>query len=106
MHYQGAAVIQIRITNDSTVLTDLQVQTCMAALQAQVHEDFFPSPWGVDAELTFMPKGQSPMPGQWQLVFADDSDQAGALGYHETTFNGDPIGYCFAKTSMDDDTSW
>jgi hypothetical protein len=102
----GQLMIQIRIVNVSTVLTDLQVQTCMAALQAQVHEDLFTSPWGIDATLTFMPKGQSPMPGEWQLLFADDSDQAGALGYHETTMYGNPIGYVFAKTSINDGVSW
>lgn len=99
-------MIQIGISNENTVVSDTRVQLCMAALQAQVHDDFYPSPWGIDAQLAFLPKGQSPSAGQWQLIFCDNSDQAGALGYHETTVNGDPIGYVFVKTSLDDGEAW
>lgn len=95
----------IGFTNESTVLTDAQVQGAMRCLQAQVSGDYYPA-YGLIAELTWLPKGRTPIPGQWQLVFADTSDQAGALGYHETTANGDPIGFVFAQSDITDATSW
>jgi hypothetical protein len=95
----------IGFTNESTVLTDVQVKGAMACLQAQVTGDYYPA-YGLLADLKWLPKGQPPVPGQWQLIFADTSDQAGALGYHETTVNGDPIGFVFVKSDLADGTSW
>ena len=98
-------MVVIGFANESTVLTDEQVQATMRCLQAQVTGDFYPA-YGMLATLVWIPKGKAPVPGQWQLVFADDSDQAGALGYHEVTANGDPIGFVFAKSDIQDGTSW
>ena len=99
--------IRIAISNVSTVLTDEFVQAAMRAIQAQDDQDLAPA-WGLAAcTLYFLPKNAdgspaTPPAGDWQMVIADNSDQAGALGYHETTANGDPIGFMFAK----DDPSW
>lgn len=98
-------MITVVVVNESTVLTDADVQACMAALQAQVHNDFA-AIYGVDADLKFYPKGKALDFGEWELVFADNSDQVGALGYHETTENGDPIGFVFAKDDIASHTSW
>lgn len=98
-------MVVIGITNESTILSDELVRSAMKCLQAQVTADFFPA-YGVLAELLWLPKGRTPVPGQWQLVFADASDQAGALGYHETTTNGDPIGYVFVKDDIQSGSSW
>lgn len=98
-------MIVIGFTNESTVLTDEFVQAAMRCLQAQVTADYYPV-YGTLAELVWLPKTQAPVPGQWQLVFADNSDQAGALGYHEVTANGDPIGFVFAKDDIKYGTSW
>ena len=76
------AQIKISIKNDSSRLADAQVSAVVPALQTQVSQDFAP-PWGVDADLDFVPKGQQPPAGHWWLVVLDNSDQAGALGYHE-----------------------
>lgn len=99
-------MIEIAITNESTVLGDAFVQAAMRAIQAQDDYDLAPS-WSLElCQLYFLAKG-APLPaGHWQLVIADNSDQAGALGYHETTVNGDPIGFCFAKDDLDAGTSW
>jgi len=95
----------IGVTNESTVITDEQVQAAMRCLQAQVTGDFYPA-YGILAELMWLPKERKPVPGQWQLIFADTSDQAGALGYHEATANGDPIGFIFVKDDIESSSSW
>jgi hypothetical protein len=45
-------------------------------------------------------------PGAWLLVIADDSDQAGALGYHEVDTRDTPTGFVFAKTDEHYGLSW
>jgi hypothetical protein len=97
--------IQIAVINASTVLTDSQVQTVVPALQKQVSEHFFPA-WGVDANLTFVPQGANPPAGTWWLTILDDSDQAGALGYHDLTNEGLPMGKVFAGTDLKYGSEW
>jgi hypothetical protein len=97
--------ITISIFNDSTALTDAQVADAVPALQIQVSDHFAPA-WGVDATLNFVPKGQTPPAGTWWLTVLDNSDQAGALGYHDTTPDGLPIGKIFAQTDLDNHLSW
>ena len=36
----------------------------------------------------------------------DDSDQAGALGYHDLTSAGLPMGKVFARTDLQNNLSW
>lgn len=99
-------MIKISCTNQSTVITDAEFQQAMINIQTQANRDFAPL-WGTDqVQMTFLPK-TSPVPvGNYQMVCCDDSDQAGALGYHETTENGDPIGFFFAKTDQQYGESW
>jgi hypothetical protein len=98
-------MIKIAIINESTVVKDEDAQACVLALQTQVSRDFAPI-WGVDAILEFLAKGTAPIAGEWQLVILDDSDQADALGYHELTADGAPIGKAFAKSDLDAGTLW
>jgi hypothetical protein len=97
--------IQISIFNKSTILTDTQVAAVVPALQTQVHRDFAP-PWGIDADLTFVPKNKTPDPKSWWLTVLDNSDQAGALGYHDVTNTGLPIGKIFAATDKEYNSQW
>jgi len=99
------ATIQISVINESTVLTDAEVTPVVAALQKQVTNDFRPT-WGTDAELTMVPKNTQPANGSWWLVILDDSDQAGALGYHDLTSEGLPLGKVFAASDLKAGTSW
>jgi len=101
----AVTAITISIFNDSTVFTDAKVQDAIPALQTQISAHFAPA-WGIDATLVFVPKGQAPATGTWWLTILDDSDQAGALGYHDTTPDGLPIGKVFAKTDEDNHLSW
>jgi hypothetical protein len=99
------ATIQISVINESTVVPDAEVAPVIAALQKQVTNEFRPV-WGVDAELTIVPKNSQPPGGSWWLVILDDSDQAGALGYHDLTSEGLPIGKVFAGSDIKAGTSW
>lgn len=97
-------MITVAIINKSTVLTDANVQAAVPALQVQVSRDFAPV-WGIDAQLVFVGQSQQPPPDAWQLIVLDDSDQAGALGYHELKL-GVPIGFVFARTDIQNNLNW
>ncbi|HJT70117.1 MAG TPA: hypothetical protein VJ731_07960 [Terriglobales bacterium] len=95
----------LAITNASTCLTDAQVEAVVPALQKQVSNDFR-AYWDLDCTLNFLPKGQPIVNGWWQIVVLDNPDQAGALGYHELTSQGSPLGKIFAKLDIDSGSSW
>jgi len=97
--------IQISVINASTVVTDDDVRPVVDALQKQVTNDFLPA-WGVGAQLTFVPTGTTPPAGTWWLSILDDSDQAGALGYHDITPDGLPLGKVFAGTDLKYGMQW
>ena len=95
----------IAITNASTCLTDAQVKAVLPALQKQVSNDF-KAYWEQDCTLAFLPKDQPLAQGWWQIAVADTPDQAGALGYHELTSTGTPLGKVFAKLDLTIGSSW
>ena len=97
--------IQISLINSSTAVADADVQASMPNLQTQVSRDFAPA-WGTDAALTFVPTGGIPDPQTWWLVILDNSDVAGALGYHDVTSQGLPLGKVFAGTDIQAGLSW
>jgi hypothetical protein len=116
------------VVNHSTAVTDSQVAGAVRALQRQVTYHFEPhwnagctilvvkdtpagdvrpSGVGQDASKTAALEVQASIPqGAWLLVIADDSDQAGALGYHDVDAKTTPIGFVFAKTDIVNDLSW
>jgi hypothetical protein len=96
---------QIAVINESTAITDADVQIMLPAFDQQWNSDLKPV-WGVDdATFTFVPKGQQPAAGAWWMVFLDNSDQAGALAYHDLTNEGLPISKAFVKTILEDNQS-
>ena len=95
----------IAVENKSTVLTDPQVQAAIPALQQQVSYHFKPY-WNEGARLVFVPAGSVPPIGSWVLSILDDSDQAGALGYHDVTKDNTPLLKVFAKTDQENGLSW
>jgi hypothetical protein len=98
------AAIQVSVFNRSTVLTDDVVAKGVAALKVQLSRDFDPV-WGVFADVDFFAADAVPAK-TWLLGVFDNSDQAGALGYHDLTADGMPFGKAFAKTDQDYKTSW
>ncbi|HZP94147.1 MAG TPA: hypothetical protein VFB20_14890 [Burkholderiales bacterium] len=99
------ATIKVAVINASTVVADDQVKATVPVLQTQVSRDFAAA-WGIDAELRFVPKGSKPAAAEWWLVVLEDSDQAGALGYHDLTQQGLPLGKVFAKTDQAFGEQW
>ena len=97
--------IPISVINASTVLADSDIEPVVEALQQQVTRDFRP-PWGIDARLSFVPKGATPPGDTWWLTILDDADQAGALGYHDLTTEGLPLGKVFAGTDLKYGYTW
>lgn len=95
----------IGIQNLSTVLTDSQVQAAVAALQIQLDRDFFAG-WGFSASLQFLTKTQPVPLNVWPIYVLDNTDTAGALGYHDESNKGVPYGRIFAKTCMQYGYSW
>jgi hypothetical protein len=96
---------KISILNRSTVLTDSAVAAAVPDLQTQISRDFGPA-WGLDATLSFTPRNKSAPKGTRQLIILDNSEQAGALGYHDITEDGLPLGKIFAKTDITYGNSW
>jgi hypothetical protein len=99
------ATIRVSIINESKLTAPAEVQTAVAALQRQVSEHFAPA-WGIDAALSFVAPRAKPLAGSWWLVILDDSDQAGALGYHDLTDEAMPLGKVFVKTAQDAGVKW
>jgi hypothetical protein len=98
--------IAIAVINHSTRVTDADVQPVVQALQIQINRDFATT-WGFGAKLFGpLPQGQPVPPQFWQLVLFDHSDQAGALGYHDLTASGQPLGKVFVGDDLDFGSSW
>lgn len=95
----------IAVTNASTCLTDGQVAAAIPALQRQVTLDFR-AYWGLDCRLTSLPRGIPLTEGWWQITVTDNPDQAGALGYHELTSRGTPLGKVFAGLDLQSGGAW
>lgn len=98
-------MLNIDIINQTTVLTDAQVVAVIPSCQSQISNDVGPI-WDVAATYNFVPRGQTPNPAHYQMIVANSSDQANALGYHELTSAGQPIGYTFAGDALKYGQSW
>ncbi len=91
--------IPITIVNECTVTLPFALPELLTALQTQVDRDYLPI-WGGGPYTLGM--AEAIPAGQWGLVLLDDADQADALGYHELTADGFPIGIVFVRTTLRD----
>ena len=98
-------MIHVDIINASTVLTDAAIEAVIPALHKQVTNHFYPI-WGINAKLHFVQTGHTPKSGHWWIAILDNSDVADALGYHDLTADGLPLGKVFAGTDMQYGLSW
>jgi len=97
----------IALLNESTCVADAAVAALLPALQTQVSRDLVAA-WGsaADADLIFV-EDPNAKPGAWAwLALLDDSDQAGALGYHDFTAAGGPLGKAFVRTDLEYGEVW
>lgn len=89
---------QICYVNESSALSDAEIATYIAAYVEDINQ--YGSLWSLgQVTLRQVPKGDPPLAGWEQMVFLDDSDQANALGHHEQTIEGLPLGKIFVNTT-------
>lgn len=98
-----AAVPVVYVQNDSTVLTNAQVDVELPAFQIAVSRDLARY-WGTDALITDDPAAASS--ADMVVYVKDDSDILGAIGYHEVGPDGRPTSYVFADTANADSVAW
>lgn len=94
---QGNIVPTITCINKATVAMGVDYKQLVATLQQ--YANLVAKHWGTPVNVIDSPDFK---PGCWALVFVDTADVAGALGYHDLTPDGHPIGYVFVKTTLDD----
>ncbi len=92
----------IAVINKSSVVKANEVKAAVAAIQVQVTRDFAPA-WGVGAKVIV---ASEPPPGAWVCFILDNSDEAGALGYHDLNKSGVPVTRVFAKTDLKYGLKW
>jgi hypothetical protein len=88
----------IAILNDaSSGVSDADGQAWTEAIAHQVLNDFGPR-WHNGGHFEYVPIGKKAPADAWVVALLDTSDQAGALGYHDLTPAGLPLGKVFAGT--------
>src|SRR5215471_5460580 len=90
---------KLAVINHSSRLSDGDVGAHMAAVQEQMDRDVGPK-WNFKVELELIPQGDPPPADQWWMVYLDNADMAGALGYHELTSTRMPMGKVFVETTI------
>jgi hypothetical protein len=95
-------MIQVAVINESTAISDADVQAMIPAFQKQWNRDLAPV-WTLDqVQFAFTPKTETAPATSWWLVFLDDSDQGTHLAYHDLTSAGLPLAKVFVKTILAD----
>jgi hypothetical protein len=97
-------VTKISIVNQSTLFKDADLPALANAVSLAMKRDWVPI-WGIDAEIFYTPSGAHPSADHWVLALLDNADQAGALGYHDVTPTGQPLGKAFVATTLADGSS-
>jgi hypothetical protein len=90
-------VVTIACINKATTPLGVDFTKLTAALQKCFDEYFLPV-WGYPVKLYTTTQSK---PSDWQFVYFDTADQAGALGYHDLTKDGQPVSKIFVKTTLD-----
>jgi hypothetical protein len=94
---QGGSV-SIACINKATVDLGVAFENLTAALQ-KCYDQYFLPVWGYPVKLY---NTKAAKPSDWQFVYFDDADTAGALGYHDLTKDGQPISKIFVNTTLAD----
>jgi len=94
---QGGPVT-VACINQATVDLGVAFDKLTAALQKCYDQHFMPV-WGYPLKLY---NTDTAKPSDWQFIYFDDADAAGALGYHDLTKDGQPVSKIFVKTTLAD----
>jgi len=97
--------MQIAVVNQTTVLADKEIVPKVQAAQTWLF-NYVAKFWNASAWLSFVGRDQLIPPNTWQLLLRDTSDLEGALGYHDRTVDGLPVGYVFVKTDLESGALW
>ncbi|MEA2857447.1 MAG: hypothetical protein QOH98_1768 [Methylobacteriaceae bacterium] len=97
---QGGSVT-VACINMASVDLGVPFDKLTQALQ-QCYDQYFLPVWGYPLKLY---NTKSAKPSDWQFVYFDNADVAGALGYHDLTKDGQPVSKIFVKTTLDDHQS-
>ena len=98
---QGSPVTVACINNATTDL-GVPLGKLTAALQ-KCYDQYFLPVWGYPLKLYNTTEAK---PSDWQFIYFDTADQAGALGYHDLTKDGQPVSKIFVKTTLADNINW
>jgi hypothetical protein len=97
--------IPVAIINESVLVRHSDVLAAAAAIQVQIHRDFAPA-WNIDADVAVVPQGERPPTGTCWIVVMDNSDLGTALGYHDLTNQGLPLGKVFVEVAQKEGQEW
>lgn len=93
-------MIQIYVVNLSTRLSQTDAKTMVDAVSYQMTHDAAPA-WGrTPPSVSLIPNMKSLPTHGWPMFILDNSDQEGALGYHDETGNR-PYGRVFVAPVLD-----
>ena len=96
--------IHVAALNRSTLVAADEARRVTDALRKQLHTDYAAG-WEMGAEVGLDVVDEAPAEA-WQLVLLDDSDQADALGYHDLTKSGRPLGKVFVRSVQQSGGAW
>ena len=85
--------MKIYCQNLSTALPQTEFTGAFPALKRYL--SYVSGKWGAWGGASLI-HGPPPTAEEWQIVVLDNSDQAGALGYHDYTPSGKPVAKVFA----------
>lgn len=102
----SATTPTIALVNNSFVPSQL-IAAIVPALQTQIDRDWFPH-YGTRATVfAYNGAGGGRVPdAAWVIALVNTSDEAGALGYHETTPSGQPCGIVAVGDCIRDGMNW
>ena len=94
---------EITVVDQSTLISDAEVQRVLVALQVQVDRDFAPAWGGLRALLLH---AQHP-PADGEVIYlVDDTSHANVLGYHDALPGEKPHGFVFVRTCIQHGEAW
>lgn len=101
-------MVDVAVISASSAMSDSDVMELVLALTSQLRDDFYPV-WGRSACLQIYSKeaaeaGKVPLEAWW-LALLDRSDVASALGYHDLTSTGQPLGKVFVRSALESQAS-
>jgi hypothetical protein len=84
----------VAVVNGSSNVSDTTLKTWIDAVKIQADRDISKY-WGGSVDFVQVPKGQTPPKSDWYCGFFDNSDTAGAAGWHDVGSNNEPLIKCF-----------